>query len=255
MNNLFRVAIIAVVFSFYASVVHAVYGNLGDLMLLYAHDPIKDPIGVKAEREVRNYEEALLHLKIPQYIAEEGKEIHDEALVRGEFFYHTEIVRYPHEYEEFWGMSWRRYRFTDFAKQVLWPGQVALLHEWIVIDNKDRYLLPLEKTRQMYIDYLNGVFSSDNPPICLMIGTEYGQTVEDYTDFRHFYYKFMQKHHYCVTATFWSILKSLYDRGNDEYKQTIEDSLKDPVRVQSFDTLTAGRLIGLLLNYKLIEEY
>ena len=88
------------------SIAHALWGNYGDLMLLYSESPIEDPEGAEAERKARNYEETLLHLGIPQYISE-GK-IHDEALVRGEFFYHTEIVCYPHEYEKFLGMDWRR---------------------------------------------------------------------------------------------------------------------------------------------------
>ena len=88
-----------------------------------------------------------------------------------------------------------------------------------------------------------------------MIGTRYGQTVKDYTNFKDFYSKFMNKHHYCITATFWSILKSMYDRGDARYKRDIEKLLSDPKMVQALDTLTAGRLIGLLLDWNLIEEY
>ena len=132
---------------------------------------------------------------------------------------------------------------------------MAASYEWIIVDNAERYKLPLEEAHKMYVDYLNGAFPNGSLPISLMIGTEYGQSLEDYTDFSRFYWKFMRKHHYCISATFWAIQKSLYDRGDDEYKQAIEESLKDPMRVQSFDTLTAGRLIGMLLDWGLIEEY
>ena len=254
MNN-FISLIVTFIILFHPMPIHATYGNYGDLMLLYSANPIEDSTGIKAEREVRDYEEALLNLGIPQYIADNNGKVHDESLVRGEFFYHTEIVSDPHEYERFWGMDWRRYKFTDYAKQILWVGQVVAIHKWIVVDNVERYKLPLEETRQMYIDYLNDTLVKTQIPVTLMIGSEYGQTLEDYTDFSHFYWKFMRKHHYCITATFWSILKSCYDRGDDEYKQIVEEALQDPRRVQSFDTLTAGRLIGMLLDCELIEEY
>ncbi|HDK27999.1 MAG TPA: hypothetical protein ENG48_13040 [Candidatus Atribacteria bacterium] len=235
----------------------AVYGNFGDLMLLYSKAPIKNAIGVKAEREVREYEETLLQLGIPQYLAREydGRKVHDESLVKREFFYHTEIVISPHNYKEFWGMKWKRYRFTDHALKVLWPGQVATIHEWIVVDNKKKYLLPLSGVNKMYRGYLKGSFSGKRWPVNLMIGTRYGQTVRDYTNFKDFYSKFMNKHHYCITATFWSILKSMYDRGDARYKRNVERLLSNPRMVQAFDTLTAGRLIGLLLDWNLIEEY
>jgi len=256
-NSIIVTLLVLLILLLQSQAAQAVYGNFGDLMLLYSDVPIEDPVGVKAEHEARGYEETLLQLGIPYYLAGEynGGRVHDESLVRGEFFYHTEVVRYPHEFEEFWGMKWRRYRFTDYAHQVLWPGQVAIIYEWIVCDNREKYLLPFEGTRQMYNDYLGGAFGEGEWPVTLMIGTEYGQTIDDYVDFKHFYWKFANKHHYCISATFWSILKSLYDRGDAQYKQDIEELLSDPKMVQSFDTLTAGRLIGLLLDWNLIEPY
>lgn len=231
----------------------AVFGNYGDLMLLYAPAPIDDPIGAKAEREARDYIEALLLMQIPQYAMED--QIRNEALIRGEFFYHTEICDASREYKDCWGMTWRRYRFTDLALQMSEIGQVVAIHNWIVVNNAWRYKLPLDEVRQLYTRYARGEFIVGKVPIELMIGTEYGQSVEEYTDFVHFYSVFMNKHHYCITACFWAVLKSMYDCGDAAYKQEVENTLKDPQVVQSHDALPAGELIGMLLRWRLIEEY
>lgn len=231
----------------------AVFGNYGNLMLLYAPGPIEDPIGAKAEREARNYEEAILLMQIPQYTM--GNWIRNEALIRGEFFYHTEICDAPREYGDCWGMTWRRYKFTALALQMLEVGQVVAIHNWIVVDNAWRYKLPLDEVQQLYTRYAQGEFATgENIPIELMIGTEYGQSLEDYTNFADFS-AFINKHHYCITACFWAILKSCYDCGNEEYKKDIEDGLEDPWSVQSLDTLAASRFIGMLLDWRMIKEY
>lgn len=251
------IIILSLVFLIIGSIgsVYAIGSIRGDLMLLYTPGPIVDEIGIKAEREARNYEEALLHMRIPQYAM--GDHIRDEALIRNEFFYHTEICSFPHEYIDTWGMTWRRYKFTDHALQILWVGQVVAIHGWIVVDNAWRYKLPLAEVRQLYIHYAQGHFNWTQIPIELMIGTEYGQTLEDYTNFAgdNFYWPFMNKYHYCITATFWSIMKSCYDRGNTSYKAGVESWFSNPRVVQSFDTLSADRLIGMLLEWGLIEEY
>lgn len=230
----------------------ALPGNYGDLMLLYA-PPITDPVGISVERNIRNYEEALLHMGIPQYVMEEH--IRDEALIRNELFYHVEICAVAHEYEKLWGMDWKRYRFTDTALQLLSVGQTVDVHLWIVC-RQSQYKLPLEETRQLYGRYVSGEFEPGRyVPVELMIGTEYGQTLEDYTNFRDFYGVFMNKHHYCIPAVFWAIQKSMYDYGDEDYRAAVDEALADSQRVQSFDTLTAGRLIGMLLGFGLIEEY
>lgn len=231
--------------------VFALQGQLGDIMLLYAPNPITDPTGIKAEREATKYEKALLHMKVPQYVM--GDRIRDESLIRNEFFYHIEICKDAHEYTESWGMVWRKYEFTDYAIQKLCVSQVIAIHDWIINDNAWRYKLPLEEVRQLYIHYAQGHFNWTQIPVELMIGIEYGQTLEDYTNFEDFYSVFMNKHHYCITAVWWSIMKSMYDRGDDLYKTEIEKWLSDPRTVQSLDTLSASRLIGMLLERGLIR--
>lgn len=232
---------------------YAMWGNYGDLMLLYAPDPTTNEEGARIEREFRSYEEALLHLQIPsQYTA--GGSVRDEALICGDFSYHTEICGTPHEYTELWGMNWKRYGFTEFALQKLDIEQVVAVHEWIVIENQEKYKIPLEETHNLYLRYIQGEFGLESVPIELMIGTEYGQTIDGYTDFGDFD-EFMNKHHYCIPATYWSVLKSLYDKGSPVYRAEVEAVLSNPRIVQSLDTLTAGRLIGMLLRFELIEEY
>jgi len=233
-------------------------GNYGDFMLLYAPGPITDPVGAKAERDVREYEETLLNLGIPQYLALAGsyKRVRDESLARGELFYHTEICDHAHIFKDEKGMTWRRYRFTDLALQIgIDVDQVVSVELWIARKNEGKFKLPFSETRQLYRRYIEGDFDKKHVPIELMIGTEYGQSLEDYTNFADFYSSFMNKHHYCVTVCFWAVIKSLYDNGSEAYKKEVEDLLKDPQRVQSFDTLTAGRLVGMLLDFGLIEEY
>jgi len=145
----------------------AVFGNYGDLMVLYSPGPITDPMGIKAEREARNYEEALLHMEIPQYVM--GERIRNEALVRGAFFYHTEICADSHEYTEVWGMNWLRYRFTDNALQLLSLDQVVAIQDWIVSDNVWRYKLPFDEVNELYVSYVQGHFNCTKVPIKLMI--------------------------------------------------------------------------------------
>jgi len=228
----------------------AIYGQRGDFMITEApfySDSIEQ---MWMQNNIRDMNEMLLSMGIPPLFDDL---VIDQQSVAQKFICHTEIVDQGREYYDDYGYTWRRYRFLDYAKKYLDPGKAGDIYRWIGA-YQNKYRLPFEEVREIYRGYCNKDFDYSDIPL-IMIGTEYGQSVEDYTNFEDFYDTFMNKHHYCVTATAWGICKSMYDMGDKELQEIFLQRLKDPQVVQSWDTLTGGRLVGFLLYIGFIEEY
>lgn len=219
-----------------------VFGHRGDLMLAYS--PMDSAETAETQAKFREFNETLFLLNVPQHVF--GSLIIDQSIIEGVFMYHTEILAKNYYFDNLWGYSWRRYRFTDTGKEFLDPGQAGDLYHWIA-SQTHRYKLPFEEAKNTYKNRIAGL-----PEYFLMSG--YDQSVADYTNFADFYGAFMNKHHYCITATNWAIYKAIYDKC-PWIRQVFINALSDPHAVQAFDTLTAGRLLGFLIAVQFIEEY
>ena len=222
----------------------------GDIITAEAPFESLDPGVMRIQNKIRAMNEALLMMQVPQY--QFGGRIVDQQIVRSNFIYHVEILPFAWTFEDCGGYTWHRYKFTDFAMSLLDPGHAGDVYRWIV-DRPERYRIPFDQVEDCYRDYINGYVRLGDIPL-VMIGTKYGQTTSDYTDFANFYTGFMNKHHFCVTASNWAIYKAIYDK-TPCVRGVYDQSLSDPQVVQAFDTLTGGRLIGFLLDIGFIEEY
>lgn len=222
----------------------ALMGSRGDIVVIEAPLISEYARIMRTQIKVRAYNEALLMMGIPQHYF--GDRIVDQQAVRGTFIHHTEILAEDQELENWEGREWRRYRFTAWGKDCLDPGYAGDIYQEII--SHSSYKLPLYDVRKAYQKYCLGL----EVPL-VMMGVEFGQTVEEYTNFADFD-SFMNKYHYCITATMWSIHKAIYDKC--EYARPIFiERFSDPRTVQAHDTLTGGRLIGYLLSIGFIEAY
>lgn len=248
--KIFRVALISFCLFLFASASHALQGYRGDIITAGSAMNSMSMEVMWTQNKLRAANEALLSMRVPQHAF--GDRIVDQQLIEENFIFHVEILPCNWTFTDCDKWTWRRYRFTEHAKLMLDPGHAGDIYKWIV-DQQWRYKIPLEKLFETYKLYAAGDVQFGKIPL-MMIGTEYGQTVEDYTNFADFYGAFMNKHHFCVSASMWAVFKAIYDKC-PHMRPVYDNAFSDPQCVQVFDSLTGGRLIWWLEEIGVIEEY
>lgn len=228
----------------------AIWGQRGDIMVTEAPIHSSSLEVMYMQTDLRAMNEMLLTMQVPQY--QFKYQTIGQQLLDKKFIFHMEIAPFDYEYVDWPGYTWHRYRFTELGKSLLDPGWAADIFEWIGA-RQERYRLPFNEVGEVYRSFCNGDVKFGAVPL-IMIGTEYGQTVEDYTDFADFWNSFMNKHHYCITAVNWAVYKAVYDKSLF-MRGVYEASFRDPQVVQAFDTILGDRLMGFFRGIGLIEEY